>query len=177
MFRVGIDLGGTNIVAGVVDEEYRIVASAKKKTNLPRPAGEIVRDMAAVVSEAVEKAGLTMADIAHVGVGCPGTCNQETGIVEYSNNLRFDHLPLKALLEELTGKTVYIENDANAAALGEALAGAGQGAESCVCVTLGTGVGGGIVLNGQVYGGFNYAGAELGHTVIVVDGEECTCGR
>ena len=177
MVRVGIDLGGTNIVAGVVDDSYTILASAKRKTNLPRPADDIIRDMAELVFEAVAKANMSMSEVRYVGVGCPGTCNQDTGIVEYSNNLRFEQVALKADLENLTGKTVYIENDANAAALGEALAGAGRGAVSCVCVTLGTGVGGGIVLDGKLYGGFNFAGAELGHHVIMVDGEECTCGR
>lgn len=177
MVRVGIDLGGTNIVAGVVDDSYTILATAKRKTNLPRPADEIIRDMAELVSEAVAKANMSMSEVRYVGVGCPGTCNQDTGIVEYSNNLRFEQVALKADLEKLTGKTVYIENDANAAALGEALAGAGRGAVSCVCVTLGTGVGGGIVLDGKLYGGFNFAGAELGHHVIMVNGEDCTCGR
>ena len=177
MYRIGIDLGGTNIVAGVVDEKHNIVAKAKCKTDLPRPAEEIVADMAAVSRQAVEEAGLTMADIAAVGVGCPGTCNLDTGVVEYSNNLKFDNLPLRDMLKAELDKDVYIENDANAAALGEALAGAARGAKSCVCITLGTGVGGGIIIDGKIYGGHNFAGAELGHTVIVVDGEACTCGR
>ena len=177
MYRIGIDLGGTNIVAGVVDDEFRIVATAKCKTRIPRPAEEIVVDMARMAKEAVQNAGLTLADIAYVGVGSPGTCNADTGIVEYSNNLQFEKLPLRDMLGGMLDKAVYIENDANAAALGEALAGAAKGAQSCVCITLGTGVGGGIIIDGKIYGGFNFAGAELGHTVIMVDGELCTCGR
>ena len=177
MYRIGIDLGGTNIVAGVVDDEFRIVATAKCKTRIPRPAEEIVVDMARMAKEAVQNAGLTMADIAYVGVGSPGTCNADTGIVEYSNNLQFEKLPLRDMLGGMLDKAVYIENDANAAALGEALAGAAKGAQSCVCITLGTGVGGGIIIDGKIYGGFNFAGAELGHTVIKVDGELCSCGR
>lgn len=177
MYRIGIDLGGTNIVAGVVDDEFRIVATAKCKTRIPRPAEEIVVDMARMAKEAVQNAGLTMADIAYVGVGSPGTCNADTGIVEYSNNLQLEKLPLRDMLGGMLDKAVYIENDANAAALGEALAGAAKGAQSCVCITLGTGVGGGIIIDGKIYGGFNFAGAELGHTVIMVDGELCTCGR
>lgn len=177
MYRIGIDLGGTNIVAGVVDDVFRIVATAKCKTRIPRPAEEIVVDMARMAKEAVQNAGLTMADIAYVGVGSPGTCNADTGIVEYSNNLQFEKLPLRDMLGGMLDKAVYIENDANAAALGEALAGAAKGAQSCVCITLGTGVGGGIIIDGKIYGGFNFAGAELGHTVIMVDGELCTCGR
>lgn len=178
MYRIGIDLGGTNIAAGVVNDAFEIVGRAKCKTAMPRPAGEIIRDMAKVARMAVENAGLALADIAYVGVGSPGTCNPDTGIIEYANNLQFDRVPLRDDLSALLdGKTVFIENDANAAALGEALAGAAKGAQSCVCITLGTGVGGGIIIDGKIYGGFNFAGAELGHTVIMVDGELCTCGR
>lgn len=177
MVRIGIDLGGTNIVAGVMDDHYQLLAKAKCKTNASRPAREIVTDMARMAREAAEKAGVSMSEVAHVGVGSPGTCNAANGIVEYANNLGFNHVPIKAWLEEELHIPVSIENDANAAALGEALAGAARGARSCVCITLGTGVGGGIILDGKVYSGFNYAGAELGHMVIMVDGEDCTCGR
>ncbi|MBR5540094.1 MAG: ROK family protein [Clostridia bacterium] len=177
MVTIGIDLGGTNIVAGVVDEQYRIIASATCKTKAQRPADAIVDDMVRVSREAVEKAGLTMDDVTYVGVGAPGTCNADSGVVEYANNLPFHNLPLKSMMNDRMGKPIYIENDANAAAWGEFKAGAAKGAASCVCVTLGTGVGGGIVLDGKIYDGFNFAGAEIGHTVIMRDGEPCTCGR
>lgn len=177
MYRIGIDLGGTNIVAGVVDDAHRIVATAKCKTACPRPAEEIIGDMARVARAAVEKAGVSMAQVRGVGVGSPGVCNKDTGIVEFANNLGFENVPVCAVLEKALGKKVYIENDANAAALGEFIAGAAKGAESCVCITLGTGVGGGVILDGKVYTGFNFAGTELGHTVLTVDGEPCSCGR
>ncbi len=177
MYRIGIDLGGTNIVAGVVNENHEIVASAKCKTNCPRPAADIVADMAKVAREAVEKAGINLSDVAGVGVGSPGTCNKDTGVVEYANNLGFDNLPLCAMLNEQLGLPVFIENDANAAALGEFCAGAAKGADSCICITLGTGVGGGVIINGEVFSGANFAGTELGHTVINVGGEPCSCGR
>ncbi len=177
MVRIGIDLGGTNIVAGVVNDEQRIIAKAECKTNLPRPAEAIIADMARLAKEATANAGLTMDDVAYVGVGCPGTCNVGTGLVEYSCNLDFKEVPLQEALSVATGKPVYIENDANAAALGEAIAGAAKGAQSALCITLGTGVGGGIIIDGKIYDGFNYVGAELGHIVIVVDGEQCGCGR
>ena len=164
-------------MAGVVDKNYNIIAKAKRKTRVPRPADEIIRDMAQASLEAVESAGLSIDDIELVGVGSPGTCNPDTGIIEYANNMKFENLPLRDKLGAILKKDVYIENDANAAALGEALAGAAKGAQSCVCITLGTGVGGGIIIDGRIYGGFNFAGAELGHTVIVVDGYPCTCGR
>ena len=177
MYRIGIDLGGTNIVAGVVNEQYQIVATAKRKTAMPRPAEAIMEDMVTVCREAVQNAGLTMEDISGVGVGSPGTCNSETGVVEYANNLQFVQVPMRAFLEERLHKPVCIENDANAAAYGELVAGAAKGKSSCVCITLGTGVGGGVIIDGEIMAGHNFAGAELGHTVIVVDGEPCTCGR
>ena len=177
MYSIGIDLGGTNIVAGLVDENCKILTTAKVKTNLPRDPMAIIEDMAALCFLVMEQGGVTKDEVAYVGIGCPGTCNVETGEVEYSNNLRFDHVMLGPVMKEKTGLPVYIENDANAAALGEVMAGAARGASKSVCITLGTGVGGGIVLDGKIYSGSNYAGAELGHMVIVVDGEPCTCGR
>ncbi len=177
MVTIGIDLGGTNIVAGVVDQHYRILASTKCKTYAQRPAESIIDDMAHICREAVKKAGLTMNDVAYVGIGAPGTCNPHTGEVEYANNLPFDNLPVRDMMHDRLRKPIYMENDANAAAWGEVKAGAAKGASSCICVTLGTGVGGGIVLDGKIYAGFNFAGAEIGHTVIVKDGAPCTCGR
>lgn len=176
-YYIGIDLGGTNIVAGVVNENFEIIAKESTKTKLPRPAEEIVADMVMVSKKAVETAGLTMDQIESVGVGCPGTANKKTGIIEYSNNLRFENLPLVELMEKGLDKKVYIENDANAAAYGEYLAGAGKGCNSMVAITLGTGVGSGIILDGKILTGFAYAGAELGHGVIVAHGRPCTCGR
>lgn len=177
MLRIGIDLGGTNIAAGVVNDKYEIVGRAKCKTALPRPAEAIAADMVKVAREAAADAGVSMEDIAFVGVGCPGTCNAETGLVEFSNNLGFENLPLTAMLEEQLSCPVKMDNDANVAALGEAVAGAAKDVNTCVCVTLGTGVGSGIIIDKKIYSGSNFAGAELGHTVLVMDGEPCNCGR
>ena len=177
MYRVGIDLGGTNIVAGVVNDRHEIVAFAKCKTACPRPSEEIVADMARMTREAVKKAGITMDEVKGVGVGSPGVCNKDTGVVERAANLGFENLPICAMLSEMLGKKVYIENDANAAALGEFIAGAAKDVNNCVCITLGTGVGGGVIIDGKVFAGSNFAGTELGHTVIEVDGELCSCGR
>ncbi len=176
-YYIGIDLGGTNIKAGVVTENYEIIAKTSIKTNLPRPAEEICADMAKVANMACEEAGITMDQVECVGVGTPGTANSQTGVIEYSNNLGFLNFPMVELLSKHVGKPVYIENDANAAAYGEYVAGAAKGADDAVCITLGTGVGGGIIIDGKIYSGFNFAGAEIGHTVIEVDGPQCTCGR
>ena len=131
-YYIGIDLGGTNIVAGVVNESYEILAKASVKTNLPRPEEEIAADMAKVSQEAAEKAGLTMADIEWIGVGTPGVANSATGVIEYSNNLGFNNTPMVKYLETALGKPTFIENDANAAAYGEYVAGAAKGAKNAV---------------------------------------------
>jgi glucokinase len=144
---------------------------------LPRPAEEICADMAKVSLKAMEQAGLKLENIESIGIGTPGTANSETGIIEYSNNLGFLNLPVVELMQKHINKPFYVENDANAAAYGEFIAGAAKGANDAVCITLGTGVGGGIIINGKIYSGFNFAGAEIGHTVIDPNGPECTCGR
>ena len=177
MYRLGIDLGGTNIVAGVVDEEYKIVARATCKTAVPRPESEICDSMAEVALKAVEKAKITMDDIESIGIGVPGAVNPKTGVIEYSANLFFHNWEVVKMMQERLNTKVLIENDANAAALGEYLAGSAKGAKNAIAITLGTGVGGGIIINGKIYSGSNFAGAELGHMVIVKDGKECACGR
>ena len=174
MYRVGIDLGGTNIVAGVVDEEYNIIAKASCKTAVPRP---VCDSMAAIVLEALEKAGVTMDQVDYIGIGVPGAVNPETRIIETSPNLFFQNWEIAKMMEERLHKYTKVENDANAAALGEFLAGSAKGSRNAVAITLGTGVGGGIIIDGKIYSGSNYAGAELGHIVIVKDGVECGCGR
>lgn len=177
MYSIGIDLGGTNIVASVVDDKYNIIATSKTPTSTPRTADEIFDDIAMVSQEAVQKAELTMADIDSVGMGTPGTVNGE-GIIEFANNLGFNNVPAKQMLIERLGiDRVFIENDANCAALGEAYAGVGNGAKDFVAVTLGTGVGSGVIVDGKIVNGVNFAGGECGHMVIVVDGEQCSCGR
>ena len=176
-YYIGIDLGGTNIVAGVVDEQYNILAKASTKTNCPRPDREIARDMAKMAIQAVENAKLTMEQIEWIGIGTPGIANSRDGIIEYSNNQGYVNTPMVKYIQEDIDKPVFVENDANAAAYGEFVAGAAKGANNAVCITLGTGVGGGIIIDGKIYAGSNFAGAEIGHTVISVDGPQCTCGR
>lgn len=176
-YYLGIDLGGTNIAAGVVDEEYKIIAKAKTSTLRHRTAEEIANSMADVAREAVKEAELSLEDIESIGVGSPGTVDSDRGIIVYANNIGFLNTPVGDMLFEKLGRPVYVENDANAAAYGEFVAGSAKDANSAVCITLGTGVGGGIIIDGKIYSGFNYAGAELGHTVIEVDGAQCTCGR
>lgn len=132
-YSVGIDLGGTNIVAGVVDSKYNIVARAECKTAIPRPESDVCDSMAAIVKEAVKKAKLKMEDIDYIGIGVPGAVNPETGIVETCPNLLFKNWDIRKMMNDRTGKYIKIENDANAAALGEFLAGSAKRLQKCCC--------------------------------------------
>ncbi len=177
MYRVGVDLGGTNIVAGVVDEYYRIVGRGTMQTARHRSANDILDDIATAVNKAVEDANISLDDVLSIGIGTPGSVNKKYGIIEYANNLEFDNVPCRDILYTKFDKPIYIENDANCAALGEAVAGAGNNVDDFIAITLGTGVGTGIVVGGKILNGCNDAGGEMGHMVIVADGEPCTCGR
>ncbi|MBP3854963.1 MAG: ROK family protein [Ruminiclostridium sp.] len=177
MYNIGIDLGGTNIKVGVVDENYNIVGKSNIKTNLPRPGEEIAESIVEGVKQACEAAGIAVSDVNSVGIGTPGVANRNTGIVLHSNNLGFNNFPLGKILSEKLGTHVYVENDANAAAFGEVVNGAGKGYKNVVVITLGTGVGGGIIIDGKIYTGFNFCGGEVGHTVIEFGGRPCSCGR
>jgi glucokinase len=178
MYSIGIDLGGTNIAVGIVDAEYRIVKKESIPTRAKRTADEITADIAALCLKLMGELGLSAADVEFAGMATPGTANSVSGVIEYANNLPFYMYPMCEKLSALLGGIkVYIENDANAAAKAEAMAGAAKGSRYSVMITLGTGGGGGIILEGKVYAGFNFAGAELGHTVIEKDGRQCSCGR
>ncbi len=177
MYRVGVDLGGTNIAAGAVDDNLKIIGRGKVKTNLPRPAAEIFADIKLAVDKAVSDANITYDDVQSIGIGTPGSVNKSTGVIEFANNLEFENVPAKEMLEALFHKPVLLDNDANCAALGEAVAGSGNGVKNFVAITLGTGVGSGIIIDGNLVNGVNFAAGEMGHMVICFDGEQCNCGR
>lgn len=177
MYYLGVDLGGTNIACGVVTRQGEILGKASIPTALPDTAEAIAARIVTCCRMAVEQTGCTLDDIASVGIGTPGIANAQEGIVEYSCNMGFSNTPLAQLVGEPLGKPVYLENDANAAALGEFAAGSGKGSHSLIAITLGTGVGGGVVLEGKLLTGFNFAGAEIGHFVMYHNGEPCGCGR
>lgn len=181
-YYIGVDVGGTNIACGIVDDECNIIARSKVKTNEHSRDNtpeykDVLEEIKSAVRIACDEAGISPSSAHSIGIGCPGTCNNDSGVVEYSNNLGFLNVPLRKDIEEAFNIPVYLENDANAAAFGEFVAGAAKGAKSAVVITLGTGVGSGIVIDGKIYRGANFAGGEIGHTVIVVDGLPCTCGR
>ena len=176
-YYVGIDLGGTFIKAGVVDEEYHILAKSSVPSQVDGDDEGLADRIAQAATMAMEQLGLTIADISSVGVGTPGAVDAKNGVVVYANNLGFRNTPLGQYLEDRLHTTVYLENDANVAAYGETLAGAAAGYQDVVVITLGTGVGGGIIIDGKIYRGFNQFGGELGHMVIQYGGRQCTCGR
>ena len=177
MYRIGIDLGGTNIAVGVVDSQYRMIANAAVPTGAGRPYQEIVADMISAVEEVLSAADLTAADCESIGIGSPGNCDSEQGVVVRAYNLNWFNVPVCELLQKRFGIPVRLSNDANVAALAETVAGAAIGCKNMVLITLGTGVGGGIIIDGKIYAGMRSAGAELGHALLVLDGEPCTCGR
>ncbi len=178
MYRIGIDLGGTNIAAAIVDKGFKIVYKKSVPTNVERGADAIAETMAELCCDLCSEAGVAASEIEAVGIAAPGIANSRDGVIEYSCNLPFRKYPIcEKISEKFYGIESHVENDANAAAWGEAVAGAARGTNNSVMITLGTGVGGGVITDGRVYSGFNFAGAELGHIVISAGGRPCGCGR
>lgn len=178
MYYIGVDLGGTNIAVGIVDKEGNILSEKSVKTLADRPFDQIVADMAACIKDLLSENGLTENDLVSIGIGCPGNLDTENGRLVYANNFKHGvDVPLRSLMQKYIDKPVYLGNDANVAALGETIAGAAKGVKNAVMITLGTGVGGGIIIDGKIYEGQHSAGAEMGHVCIVKDGEHCSCGR
>ncbi len=178
MYYIGVDLGGTNIAIGIVDESFKIISKRSTPTCPNRDGELIIKDMALLAEKLLKEASIPLSEVAYVGIAAPGSVDPEKGTIEYANNLPFSHFPIvKYFQKYLPIPKVFVENDANAAALGEALAGVAKGANTSVMITLGTGVGGGIIIDGKVHSGFNHAAGELGHTVIHFNGRPCSCGR
>lgn len=177
MLYIGIDVGGTTAKAGVVDEEGKILSKSVCRTGKERAFEDIAADMAELCRRVVRESGHEMADIAAVGVGIPGEQDPRSGLVAFCNNLGWVNVPLMQRLREALGLSVYVDNDANVAALAESAFGASRDVKSSILVTLGTGVGGGIVENRRVRTGAHGVGGEIGHMVVVVDGEKCNCGH
>jgi len=177
MYYIGIDLGGTNIAAGVVDENGKIIYKESTPTNRGRSYKEIIKDMSMLTLKVIKTASVSLSDIKSIGIGSPGTPNSKEGVLIYSNNLMFENVPMRVEMQKHIDLPVFLDNDANCAALAESVCGAAKDVQDSVTITLGTGVGAGIVIGGKVFSGFNNAASELGHTVIVSGGEKCTCGR
>lgn len=175
--RIGIDIGGTDTKIGLVDVHNKLLDSVYIPTKAERPADEVIRTVAETALSILDKNGIAMEQCVGVGIGVPGTVDRKKGIVRYSNNIRWEDVPLVKEISMYLPIPVEIANDADCAALGETIAGAGKECSDVVMITLGTGVGGGVVLDGEIYEGRGIGGSELGHMVIVENGELCTCGR
>lgn len=176
MYDMGIDVGATGITAGLVDDSKGITAKKSIATDRAMTAKALAGTLATLAEELAGQEGVPFSKIRAIGVGVPGTANRRTGKIEYANNLPNCQGSIRRLLQKQTAKDIYIENDANAAAWGEYLCLARK-PKSFVMVTLGTGVGGGIILDGKILRGVNYAAGELGHMTIRCNGLLCSCGR
>ena len=173
----GIDLGGTFIKGGIVDESGKVLIKDKVATSAGHKPEDIADDMAALVNKLCGRMNIDYTALSGVGVGSPGVVDGENGKIVFSGNLAWKNVPLGGLLSNRLNMPVYITNDANAAALGESYCGGGKNYGSMIFITLGTGVGGGIVLGGELFEGYRSAGAEVGHSILKLGGEKCTCGR
>jgi|LSQX01.1.fsa_nt_gb glucokinase len=176
-FVVGIDLGGTNIKAGLVDESGRLLRKKRTKTQTDGTQDAIVQDMALLARSLMDEENISDDQVIAVGVGAPGTPDNAGGNLIYANNLPFRNVPIRSIMRKFLDRPTFVDNDANVAALAESVAGAARNTSHSVTLTLGTGVGGGVVIHKQIYSGFNHAGCEIGHMVIRSGGESCTCGR
>ena len=176
MIAIGIDIGGTSIKGAAVDSNGRVYETFSMPFVKGEPGEITVKKLASIVKEYIASFDLEK-KIVGIGIGCPGTLDIKNGVVNYSNNLGWDNLPIVDIMHEQLPYPIRLTNDANAASLGEAKFGAGKSYETIIMLTLGTGVGGGIIIDGKLFEGNEGKGGELGHTVIVVDGEQCTCGR
>ncbi len=177
MYYIGVDLGGTNIATGVLDKSGRIIAKCSAKSRGDRAPEEITESIADTIRHAMVEANVSNDDIEGIGVGVPGCFDNEKGEIILTNNMNLSHFAFAKELKKYINKPVYMGNDANCAVLGEMIAGGAVGYKDVVMLTIGTGVGGGFVTNGKIYGGVNGAAMEVGHIVIEADGLECNCKR
>jgi len=177
MYLLGIDLGGTNIAVGLTDENGKILLKDSVRTDSERGMDAVTKDMADLCIKICKDYNISISDVHAIGIGIPGTLDTKNGIIVYTNNLAVENYHIREELNKYIDKPVYISNDANVAALGEFTGGVAKDYNSAVMVTLGTGVGGGIILDKKLWEGLNSAGGEIGHIVINVGGELCTCGR
>ena len=177
MVRIGIDIGGTGIQVGVVGEDYSIIREGSIPTRKDLPFEEQVRLIADCVVSTAEAAGFSISDIESVGVGIPGIAAAKTGEIIKCTNMNWFHVPFREVFTRFLDKPVYIDNDANVAALAESVIGNSAGTSSSVFITIGTGIGSGIILNGKIWSGAHHIGGELGHVIFDLDGVPCTCGN
>jgi len=177
MHRIGIDLGGTNIAGGICDAAGNIIKKASVPTFAARGADFVIADIIALCRRLVSDSGLSFDDIGSIGIGCPGIVFPPDGSIVSAPNINFTNVPIGKIIGAAFDVPVIVENDANCAALGEAKFGAARGVRNSVTITLGTGIGGGIIINGAIYSGSFFGAGELGHHIICAGGVACGCGN
>ena len=177
-YSIGVDLGGTNIVCAIVNYQGKIVNRLKVPTLAERGKEATIKRIIETIYENIVQSSVVPDDIIGIGIGAPGPLDVKRGMINFAPNLPgWRDVPLRKILEDEFNMKVVLENDANAAAWGERCFGAGQGVNNLVCFTLGTGIGGGIIIDGKIYHGNNYGAAELGHMTVNKDGPRCNCGN
>ena len=177
MVYIGMDVGGTGIQIGVVDEDGRILQKGAINTRIDLPVEEQIAQMAACALDTLRRSGHTLDDVAAIGAGVPGIVDPATNVVPFCTNLKWHHVPFADMLRRHIDKPVFVGNDATVAGLAESVAGISAGSHSSVFITLGTGVGGGIIIHGKAWSGFHGVGSEIGHITMDLDGEPCNCGN
>lgn len=177
MYYIGVDIGGTNLKAGLVNEAGLLLATEKMKVATLTDPAKMAWTLYALIQKLCETVRISMDHIASVGVGVPGTVEIHYGTIQYTCNLPWRNVPLRKLFHQLSPLPFYMENDANCAALAEYYVGAGQGSKRFITITLGTGIGGGVIHNGKISHGANGMAGEVGHMVIERNGDPCPCGR
>jgi len=177
-YVVGLDLGGTKILAGVFDSSLECIGTAKLSTKSPRGVEAVINRIERCIRDAVDEADLSLKQVAGVGIGAPGAVEFDTGTVIFAPNMEgWKDVPLKKSLEKQLGVPVFVENDANIAVLGVHVAELKAKPKNVVGIFVGTGIGGGLIINGELYNGFNHTAGEIGHMVIDINGPKCGCGN
>ncbi|NLB90522.1 MAG: ROK family glucokinase [Clostridiales bacterium] len=174
---IGIDLGGTNIAVGIVDEKGNILHEGSTPTLPGRPFEDIVKDIANCALTTLEQAQIPLSQIESIGVGIPGIADHHTGVILFCTNLGWRNEPFREVFQKYIDKPIFFGNDATVAGFAESIIGVSKDCASSVFLTLGTGVGGGIILNGKPWEGHHGTGSEIGHVTLVAGGEPCTCGK
>ena len=175
-YVVGVDMGGTKILSAVIDAEGNILGTAKVPTKADAGTSVVIDRIADSIQKAIGKSGINAASIEAVGIGAPGPLDPKTGVVIFAPNLGWRDVPLKTELEARIGIQTFVDNDVNVGTLGEHVFGAGQGVQNVVGIFVGTGIGGGIILQGELFHGASKTAGEIGHIIVKAGGPKCGCG-
>jgi glucokinase len=176
-YSIGIELGVKNIVAGILDKNGKLIRRDTVPTNKEREFEEIIKDVCGLIKKITSDEDIELKSVKYIGVGCPGVTDNKHGIVLKNYSLNFTNAHVRAEIQKQINLPVYVENDANCVAIAEYLLGAAYGTESSLTIKVGVGIGGGIIIDGSIYNGFNFGGTEFGHMVIDYNGRQCSCGR